>query len=67
MCIPSCHLSLFSNPNATYKQSSNSSKGAAAARLAYIPGAYSLDLVGTARAAKDDVTPAAEKFGEILR
>jgi hypothetical protein len=27
VCIPSSYLSLFSNPNATYEQSSNSSSG----------------------------------------
>jgi hypothetical protein len=67
MCIPSCHLSLFSKPNATYEQSSNSSRAAAAARLAYFLKRLWVDLVGIARATKGDVTPAGEKFCEILR
>jgi hypothetical protein len=36
----------------------------AAARLAYFLRRLSLDLVGIARAAKGDVTPAGEKFCE---
>ena len=40
---------------------------ASAARLAYFLGRLSLDLVGIARATKGDVTPAGEKFCEILR
>jgi len=40
---------------------------AAAARLACFLRRLSLDLVGIARAAKGEVTSAAEKFCEILR
>jgi hypothetical protein len=40
---------------------------AAAARLAYFLKRLSVDLVGIARATKGDVTPAGEKFCEILR
>jgi len=40
---------------------------AAAARLAYFVRHLSVDLVGIARATKGDVTPAGEKFREILR
>jgi hypothetical protein len=58
---------LFSNPNATYEQSSNSSRAAAAVRLACFLRRLSLEFVGIARATKGDVTPAGEKFCEILR
>jgi hypothetical protein len=40
---------------------------AAAARLAYFLRRLSLDLVGIARATNGDMTPAGEKFCEILR
>jgi hypothetical protein len=42
-------------------------EAAVAARLAYFLRRLSLDLVGIARATKGDVTPAGEKFCEILR
>ena len=61
------HGSEISNPNATYEQSSNSSRAAAAARLAYFLRRLSLDLVGITRATEGDVTPAGEKFCEIPR
>jgi len=55
------------NPKATYEQSSNSSRAAAAARLAYLLKRLSVDLVGIARGTMGDVTPAGERFCEILR
>src|SRR5258708_29036775 len=61
------YRSEISNPNATYEQSSTSSRAAAAASLAYFLRRLSLNLVGIARAAKGDVTPAGEEFCEILR
>src|SRR5207302_10552000 len=46
------HRSEISNPNATYEQSSNSSRAASAARLAYFLRRLSLELVGIARVTK---------------
>jgi len=58
---------LFSNPNATYEQSSNSSRGRGGKVGVFPQALSSLDLVGIARATKGDVTPAGGKFCEILR
>jgi len=57
----------FSNPNATYEQSSNSSRGRGGKVGVFPQALSSLDLVGIARATKGDVTPAGGKFCEILR
>jgi hypothetical protein len=66
MCVPSSYLSLFSNPNATYEQSSNSSRAAAATRLAYFLRRLSSNLVGIADATKPDVTSPEKISAEIL-